>query len=407
MIINMHQDFHPSQKQQLRILVVLALLQFTHIMDFMVLMPLGPQLMRLFSIDPQQFSFLVSIYTFSAAIAGLVGTMIFDRIDRKYALLGAYTGFLIGTIACAFAPSYTFLLIARAIAGAFGGVLSGVSFAIIGDVFSIEQRGFAVGRVMASFSLAAIVGVPIGLYFANLWGWHAPFVSVALMGLIVWLAVVVFIPNIRGHLSRQHPGLHPLEGIRWALNNDNARTALGLTFAIMLSQFIVIPFISPYITSNAAYPEADLPYLYFLGGLCTAFTGPLMGKISDRRGATKTFAKTGLLFLVPIFLITHLPPVPVWVVLMVSTSFFILSNARFIPAMTLISSSVPTARRGSFMSLNSSIQQLGSAFATVLGGFLVTQNADGSLAGFSHTAYFGACFGVLGYFLGRRIKMVS
>jgi len=187
-----------------KIVMILTLIMFTTTMDFMVLMPLGPKLMSLFSISPQQFSFLVSIYSFTAGICGFLGSLIFDRIDRKYALLGAYVGFLIGTVFCAFATSYSVLLLARAVSGAFGGLLSGISYAVVGDLFSIHERGLATGKLMASYSLASILGVPTGLFLANHFGWHWTFGSIVILGSIAMLLAVQFMPNIRSHLRTHY-----------------------------------------------------------------------------------------------------------------------------------------------------------------------------------------------------------
>jgi predicted MFS family arabinose efflux permease len=395
-----------GQAQKKWIVVVLALVMFTHIMDFMVLMPLGPRLMKLLSIGPQEFSLLVSIYSFTAGLFGLFSSLVFDRLDRKHALIGAYIGFLLGTFTCALAPSYTLLLCARAISGAFGGVLSGICFAIIGDLFSIHERGSAMGKLMTSFSLAAIVGVPVGLLSANRFSWHAPFLLIVALGIIALILIFKVVPNARTHIQAHYSGI--FSGVTENFGDFNSRAALMTTFMMMLSQFVVIPFISPYLVANTGFPEERLPLLYLLGGVMTAFTGPFMGRQCDKTSPMRVFTYTGLLFLIPVFIITHLGATSSVVILSVSTSFFVLSNARMIPAMTLISSSIPPSRRGSFMGLNSCIQQLGSACASFLGGWVVTQMPNSAeMIGFSNTAYLAAIFGVIAYWFGRKIKIVS
>jgi predicted MFS family arabinose efflux permease len=388
------------------IIVVLAMVMFTHTMDFMVLLPLGPRLMNLFHIGPQKFSFLVSIYAFTAGIFGFLGSLIFDRLDRKRALLGAYVGFLFGTLSCAVAPSYSLLLIARALAGAFGGLLSGISFAIIGDIFSIHERGGATGKLMTSYSLAAIIGVPSGLMLATHFGWHAPFIAIVFAGLFALGFAIKIIPSVRSHLKSHYSGI--FAGITENMGDSNSRRALLTTFLMVLSQFVVIPFISPYLVANTGFPEADLPLVYLLGGMMTALTGPFMGKLCDRYNAKHIFVRTGLLCLIPVFLITHLGQVAVALTLVATTAFFILSNARMVPAMTIISSSIPPSRRGSFLSLNSCIQQLGSASASFMGGWVVTQMPQTmELQGFSHTAYLSATFGLFAYLVGRKIRIIA
>ncbi len=388
------------------VVVVLALVMFTHTMDFMVLMPLGPKLMHLFGITPREFSFLVSIYSFTAGICGFLGSFIFDRLDRKKALLGTYTGFLIGTLACAFSSSYPVLLCARALSGAFGGLLSGICFAIVGDLFSIQERGLATGKLMTSYSLAAIIGVPTGIFLANHLGWHSTFLAIGFIGIVAMTIAGRVVPNVDSHLSVHHTSL--FDGLTENLSDPNSRTALLTTLTMVLSQFVVIPFISPYLVSNTGFPEVQLPLMYLIGGILTVISGVVMGKICDEKGAQQVFIRTGLLFLIPVFFVTHLGHVGLIATLFTTTGIFVFSNFRSVPAMTIISSSTPSSRRGSFMSLNSCIYQLGTAFATFLGGWMIGQTADATqLIGFSHTAYLSIFFGLAAYFFGQRIRMIS
>ncbi len=388
------------------IVMVLALIMFTHTMDFMVLMPLGPKLMKLFDISPRQFSFLVSIYSFTAGVCGFLGSLIFDRIDRKKALLGTYVGFLMGTIACAFAPNYLILLGARALSGAFGGLLSGISFAIVGDLFSIHERGLATGKLMTSYSLAAIVGVPTGIFLANHLGWHATFGGIAVVGFFALLIATKVVPNVRSHLQHHYSGI--FVGLTENLRDPNSRTALITTLMMVLSQFVVIPFISPYLVSNTGFPEIHLPLMYLIGGILTVMSGIMMGRLCDHFGAHAIFMRTGLLFLIPVFFVTHLGHVGLVLTLLTTTGIFVFSNFRSVPAMTIISSSIPPSRRGSFMSLNSCIHQLGSSMATFVAGWFISQ-APGSveLVGFSTTAYLSMAFGFAAYFFGQKIRMIA
>lgn len=399
-----------SHWEKERVLFVLGLVLFTHIVDFMVLMPLGPQLIRLFNIAPSQFSWLVSVYSFSAGICGFLGSLIFDRVDRKKALIAAYAGFLVGTLFCALSPTYEVLLISRAVSGAFGGVLNAICFAIVADVFFIQERGTATGKLMTSFSLAAVFGVPFGLLLSNSFEWHAPFVGIVVLGIPILAGIVRYVPSVAPKPHIQFENF--FSGISQNLKDRNATLALILTFAMMMSQFVVIPLISPYLVLNTGFPEKHLWLVYLLGGLFTAFTGPVMGKLCDRYGARTVFVRTGLLFLIPIFLITRLGHVGMSISLVVTTLFFVFSNSRMVPAMTIITASVPPERRGSYMSLNSSLQQLGSATASFAGGLTVTmsQSFDGTpseLLGFSNTAYLAAIFGILAYWVGRKVRMVA
>ncbi len=382
------------------------MISFTHIMDFMVLMPLGPKLMNIFQINPQQFSFLVSVYSFTAGVFGFLGSLVFDRVDRKHALIFSYVGFLIGTACCALAPSYHFLLMARALSGAFGGLISGISFAIIGDIFSIHERGTATGKLMAAFSFAAVAGVPTGLLLSTHFSWHAPFIAIVIFGVMAITLAMKVIPNVNTHLKSHYSGV--FTSVTENISDKNSCRALLTTFAMTLSQFVVIPFISPYLVANVGYPEEQLPLVYLLGGSITIFSGPWVGRLCDRFSAQRVFIKTGLLFIAPVFVITHMQNVSMIFALVMTTAFFLFSNSRMIPAMTIISSSIPPSRRGSFMSLNSCLQQLGAAAASFIGGMVVTQASPGTqFLGFENTAYFAAAFGLLAYLVGRNVKTIS
>jgi DHA1 family inner membrane transport protein len=262
------------------------------------------------------------------------------------------------------------------------------------------------GKLMTSFSLASIVGVPFGLMAANRFGWHFPFLALVVLGFVTMAVALKVIPNVNSHLRAHYSGL--FSGLTENLKDKNSRRALFTTFTMVLSLYMVIPFISTYLVTNTGFPETSLPLVYLVGGLLTFFTGPIMGKICDRFTPQKVFKRTGLLYFVPVFLITHLGLTPVALTLFISTCFFIFSNARMVPAMTIISSSIPASRRGSFMSLNSCLQQLGSATASFLGGWVITQQlGSNQLQGFSYTAYFSIAFGLCAYVLGRNIRTVS
>ena len=396
--------FHPTRKRW--VLIVLTLILFSTSMDSIVLMPLGPKLMALFEINPKQFSFLVSAYSLAAGIFGFVGSLIFDRVDRKVSLIGSYLGFLIGTFFCAYAPTYPVLLGARALSGAFAGLLSGICYAIVGDLFPISERGLATGKLLTAYSLASIIGVPFGLYVSNSIGWHATFGSIVVLGTFAIILAIQVVPKGSWNIN-----LHPrgfFSGITENFRDRNARFALLTTLMMVQSQFVVIPFISAYLVSNAGFPASHLPDVYLLGGLSTVVSGILMGKLCDRYGARLLFGVTGLWFLIPVFFVTRLSNATIAITLALTTLIFILSNFRSVPAVTIISSSIPAERRGSFMSLNTCLHQLGAASATFAGGWLIEEGHAGSaMVGFANTAYLSIAFGILAYLFGKRVRMVS
>lgn len=395
-----------SRKERI-LLAVLALVQFTNIMDFMIMMPLGPQLMRIFAINPQQFSILVSSYTFTAGIVGFLCSFILDRFDRKKALQAAYIGFAIGTFACAVSPSYFFLIGARILTGMFGGILGAIVLSIVGDAFTFERRASAMGIVMASFSAASVLGVPFGLLLAAEYSWHMPFMVLAVSGMGISVLISYYVPSMRKHISPIHPSAGRFDSLKNILNNSNQLLALGLMMLIMLGQFTIIPFIAPYMVSNVGFTEHQLMYIYLFGGGATLITSPLIGKAADRYGKPLIFLVFALLSTIPLILITNMPAIPVFWVLVVTTLFFVFISGRGIPATTMISGAVDPKTRGSFMSINSCVQQLSSAIASLLAGLIVTKDSHGRLLHYPYVGYIAVASTLLAIVFSRRLKVVD
>src|SRR5262245_24111368 len=182
------------------LLLLLAAVQFTHIMDFMIMMPLGPQLMRELFIGPGHLSALVAAYTISSGVVGLLAAPFLDRFDRRLLLLVAYGGFTLGTLGCALSGSAMQLAVARVVSGAFGGVAVALVLAIVSDVVPAERRAAGIGIVMTAFSLAAAVGVPFGVQLAQRFRWETPFYVMAGAAAIVWCVAFAGLPSLRGHL---------------------------------------------------------------------------------------------------------------------------------------------------------------------------------------------------------------
>ncbi|WP_026950984.1 MFS transporter [Algoriphagus mannitolivorans] len=394
-------------KPEKALLWTLAAINFIHIVDFMILMPLGPQLMRLFEISPSEFSLLVSSYTFSAGISSFFGAFFLDRFDRKKILLWVYVGFTIGTLGCALSPNYPILLAARVISGVFGGLTSALILAIIGDVIPYEKRGSAMGLVMSAFSFASVMGVPLGLFLASLSDWHTPFYILGGLSILALGMIVKFIPNIAGHLNQEIQRPSPIQVISRVTGNSNQMRAITLSIMMMFGQFMIIPFLSPFNVANVGFSEMQLTYIYIAGGGFTIFTSPWVGKLSDKYGKLKVFTIFMVLNLVPIGIITHLGVTPIPFVLMITTMFFVTSNGRYVPAAAIITGTAKPENRGSFLSFNSAVQQIAAGFASLIAGLIIGENELGQLTNFNIVGYLAIFFSILCIPLARRVKVIS
>lgn len=394
-------------KNERLLLLILAIVQFTHIIDFMIIMPLGSQFMSIFDITPKQFALIVSTYAFSAAFFGLISAMFIDRFDRKTALLFNYIGFTIGTLACSFAPDYYTLLAARCITGAFGGVLAALVLAIVGDVIPFERRGMAMGIVMTAFSVASVVGVPVGIYLAALYDWTVPFLAVGIIGAIVTVIMFFTLPQMRDHLIDSTERINPFRNILNIFLNPNQARALLFSISLMFGHFMIIPFIAPYMQLNVGFTDFEVTYVYAVGGTLTVFLLPLAGKLADRFGHLKIFTWSSILALGSIYAITTLPEVAVWVGICVTSTYFVVSSGRNVPATTLITSVVKAENRGSFMSVRSSINELALALSSFIAGSIITENADGSLNNFLYVGLLAMVMSIIAIFVGRMLRTIS
>lgn len=389
------------------LLTILASIQFSSIVDFMIMMPLGPQLMRMFGINPHQFGLLVSSYTFSAGISGFLASFFIDKFDRKTSLLFFYVGFALGTLACAIAPTYELLLLARGLTGIFGGVLSSLVLSIVSDAIPYERRGSAMGIVMTSFSLASILGVPFSLFLANQFSWHTPFLFLGGVSLLICGVIWLYIPNLRAHLNHGVTKEPPLRVLTRIMQNKNQRQALFFMASVMFGHFAIIPFLSPSLVANAGVKESELPLMYMTGGLCTIFSSPFIGRLSDRYGKHKVFTWGALVTLLPYWFITHMEVTPLWLVLAICAFFFVSSGGRMIPGTAMVSGTVKPQYRGSFMSIVSCVQQLASAASSYFAGLIVTTGPTGRLENYNIVGYVAVTFTFVAIYLSRNIHSVE
>ena len=369
------------------LLWLLACLQFTHILDFMMISPLSPQFMRLWGISAQEFGYLVSVYAVAAAVAGLAAAFVIDRFERRSALLAMYAGFVVATLACALAPGYWSFFTARALAGMFGGVIGSVVLAIIGDLIPAARRGRAMGVVMSAFPVVSVIGVPAGLYIATHLGWHAPFFALAALSAVLWFVLPLVVPRVDAHLQPVVAGTAPpprnlLHNFLQLFTVPNHRRALASVFVFTLSGFMVFPFLSAYQVMNVGITEADLVYVFLFSGLATLLTSRLIGWCADRYGKRRMFFLLAFASTVPLVLATHLPRASLAVLIAVTVPFMVLMSGRFIPLMALITTCVHAPVRGAFMSLSSSVQNLGAGVASLFAGAVIGHTVDGALTRF-------------------------
>jgi predicted MFS family arabinose efflux permease len=385
------------------LLLVLAAVQFTHSMDFMVLMPLGPQCRQELGLSPQEFALVVGAYGFGAALAGLLAAGFIDRFDRKTALLLLYAGFTTGTLLCAVAPGYVCLLLARAMAGAFGGTVAALIMVIIGDAFPEHRRGRATGVVMTAFSVASIAGLPLGILLGNRFGVGAPFGVLAVLGLTIAILAYRVLPALRGHLDHRHPAAGT-----WSILTQPAHLrAYGFMVMLVLGSFTLAPHFSDYLVHNVGREKDDLSYVYLCGGLLTFVTLPQVGRSADRFGKRLVFRLLALGTVLALLVLSNLPPAPLVPVLLVTTVYWVVTSGRWVPAMALITSSALPHYRGSFLSINASVQQMACGLSAVLAGLVIGEGEGGVLTGYPLAGLIAAGATMVSIVLAGRLRLAD
>jgi len=386
------------------VLWLLALTQFTVIMDFMVMMPLAPQLMTAFTITPAAVSGAVSAYAWCAGLSGLAAAMYIDRFDRKKLLLTMFALFSVSNLACAAAPNFHVLVLSRAFAGLTGGVLGAIVMAIIGDLIPANRRGAATGIVMTSFSMAAVIGVPSGVMLAAHFGWASPFYILVLCSLPILVLAARVLPALDGHVARRAPLSAMLPDLIALYRVPNHLKAFLLSAVNMATGMMVIPFISPVLVSNVGLKPAEITYVYLAGGIATFFTARMVGKWSDRIGAHKVYRTLSLLFILPVLFITHMPVIPLAGVMLFFPFFMVLASGRNIPLQALMTIVPDPSRRGAFLSANAAVQQVGTGLGALLGGLTLTTDAAGHISGYGLNGWIAAGMAVLAVLWVGRIR---
>ena len=385
-------------------LLTLAGIQFSHVLDFMIMMPLGPVLMAAFGIGTHEFGLLVASYSFSAAVSGILAATFVDLFERKRLLLIVFTLFGVATLACGLAPGYSTLILARGMAGVFGGIMGALVQTMIADAIPFSRRARASGVVSSAFSISTIAGVPLSLWLANHFGWRTPFVLIAALTVVFLGIGLRFLPELRHHLSEEKRA-HLLSATFSVLGDANHLRALLFSALIIFSGFTIIPYITVYAVNNVGIAQTDIPIVYLVGGTATFISARLIGRWADKFGKVEVYRRVALIALIPTLVLTHAGVLPLWVWLIISASFFVLISGRMIPAMAIIASSAQPKLRGTFMSLNATTQSLAMGLATTLAGFLTSLDADGRIVGYPLVGYVAVAANLVAIWFASRIVM--
>lgn len=396
-----------GKKNEFLIVFLLAFICYLASMDSMLLMPLGNIIMKTYNVSPIQSTIVVSVYSIVAGISGFLSASIMDQFDRKNLLIYTFLGFIIGTALCGFAYNFNLLILYRGITGIFGGIVGGVCVAIVSDIIPYERRATAMSIISLSFAVAAITGVPAGLFLAKQFSIQMPFRVLSVISLFALFAIIVWIPSISKHLLNKVPIKNPFVTIRNIFSDHNQVMALLLAFLLVYSHYVVIQFIVPYMVNNVGFDEDLIPVMYAIGGICTIATSPFIGKLSDKKGNFPSFVVLVILSFIPIIASTHINKVVIPVAILVCATFFILAAGRMIPAYTLMSAATTPEKRGGFMSMRSACMELGTGIASITSGMIVKQGLHGRIENFHYVGYVSVAVGLLAIYVASRVKVVS
>lgn len=394
------------QIKEKALLYTLAFIQFTHVMDFMIMMPLSTMFCKEFGITNAAFGLLVASYNISAGFFAFIGAFLIDRFDRRKVMLVCYSGFILGTLACGMAPTFELLLAARIFTGMFGGIMTSTMLSIVSDAVPFERRARAMATMYTGFAAAAIVGVPAGSFIAAHSSWHVPFFVIAGLGMPILYAALKVIPPMALHVEEAKKR-NVFRQFWEIINDSNRQRGLLLMGLLMLGHFSIIPYIPNYVVHNLHLDEKLVGVIYLVGGIASVLTMRLVGKLSDKYGSFKIFTALSFLALIPILTITHLPVAGLALILLLAATLFVFGGNRGVPANTLISQTALPHQRGGFMSLTSSVQQLSSGLASYFGGLLIAEGPNQTILHYEHVGYLAAAASLIAIPVAMMVKPVG
>jgi predicted MFS family arabinose efflux permease len=405
-IDDQQQQKHGFSRYQSLLIALLALVQFTVVLDFIIMSPLGAIIMPALNITAGQFGVAVSAYAFSAGISGILAAGFADRFDRKRLLLFFYLGFTAGTALCALAPNYHVLLIGRIVTGLFGGVIGSVVMAIVTDLFALHLRGRVMGFVQTAFAASQVLGVPVGLFLSNHWSWHVAFGALVGLSIAAMAAVLLVMRPVTGHLLLKQDS-NAFRHLIATVGQPRYTLAFGVTTLLATGGYMLMPFGSAFTVNNLGIDIVHLPTIYLISGLFSIFTGPLVGRASDAFGKYPVFVFGSAVSIIMVLIYTHLGVVTLMTVIIVNVLMFVGIFSRMIPSQALISAIPVPSQRGSFSAISVSLQQLSGGLGSVLAAAIIAQNADGSLRHFDMLGYIVVATSVLSliamYFVQRSV----
>lgn len=392
---------------QKMVVFLLAITQFTVILDFMVMSPLGDILMKSMSLKPSAFGFAVSAYAFSAGISGLLTAGFADKFDRKKLLLFFYIGFIAGTVFCGLAHTYVELVTARIITGLFGGVIGSISMAIITDIFSLEQRGRVMGFVQMGFGASQVLGIPVGLYLANIWDWEAPFLVIAALAIVIAILIFFQLKPLTAHLALQKDR-SVFKHLGHTVTKKKHRIGFTSTALLSIGGFMMMPFGSAFAVNNLNVAQDKLFILFMISGICSLIIMPIIGKLSDRISKFKIFMVASIWMMIMCVVYTNLSGVPFWLVVILNILMMMGVMSRMIPSSALTSAIPDLEDRGAFMSINASLQQIAGGVAAAVAGMIVVQKTEYSpLENYNIVGYVIVVISIISIFLMYRVSKLT
>ena len=388
------------------VILILTLTQLTVVLDFIVISPLGDLMMKTMNLSTAQFGLSVSVYAFSAGFSGLATAGFADRFDRKKLLLFFYVGFILGTLFCGLSNTFLMLLTARVVTGLFGGVIGSISMAIVSDLFPLEKRGRVFGFLQMGFGASQVLGIPLSLYIATVWGWQSPFLMIVVLATIILLLIMFKLNPVTEHLDNKTEQ-NAIAHLWQTLTLRKYRIGFLATAFLSLGNFMMLPWGSAYVINNLNITVQELPFIYMASGVCTLTIMPIVGKLSDRFDKFYLFTVASIILIIVIIIYANLGPVSFWIVLIMNLGLQVGFMSRMVPSIALTSALPQKKDRGAFMGINSSLQQIAGGIAAAVSGMIVIQNDKFSpLEHYDYLVYVVVLLSIISVFLLFRVSRI-